>query len=32
MRPNELLGILSDKKILYAEDEAGIRQNIEGHL
>jgi len=29
MRPNEPLGILSDKKILYAEDEAGIRHNIE---
>jgi len=29
MTADKLLGILSDKKILYAEDEAGIRQNIE---
>ena len=28
METDTLLGILSDKKILYAEDEAGIRQNI----
>jgi DNA-binding response OmpR family regulator len=28
MKHNEFVGILADKKVLYAEDEAGIRKNI----